>query len=151
MTDVKLSHLNAIHFRWLDPLTQQIKETIALVAPSETAVGICSFVGLAARAPNQLVMFATAAQPGAGGAAAALGSSSKPKLDFVPGKSALDRLRHKAVYVPGAVPSTSTLGRSAHALGQDLLAGLGLGGGQDNGAAEGEEGEEGEEGAAGKK
>ncbi len=118
-----MSNFNAIHFRWLDPLTQQIKETIALVSPAESAVNVLSFVRLASRPPNQLVMFA---QPGAG-ASTALGSS-KPSLGFTPGKSAVDRFRSKAVFVPGAAPAASATGSM---LGQDILAGFGFGRGKE--------------------
>jgi hypothetical protein len=137
VTEVKTSNFNAIHFRWFDPLTQQIKETIALVSPAENAVNVCSFVGLAARAPNQLVMF-SAAKPAGAGASSALGSS-KPSLDFTPGKSAVDRLRTKAVFVPGAVPVAHS---SRPALGHDLLANLGLGGPAAPKEGEGEEDED---------
>jgi hypothetical protein len=134
VTEVKMSNFNAIHIRWFDPLTQQIKETIALVSPSENAVNVCSFVGLAARAPNQLVMFSPA-KSAAGAASSALGSN-KPSLGFAPGKSSVDRLRSKAIFVPGAVPAATITGRAATALGGDFMASLGLGGGNKDDAVQ---------------
>ena len=143
---MRMSNFNAIHFRWLDPLTQQIKETIALVAPAENAVNICSFVALTARAPNQLVMLSSppAARPASGAVSSALGGGSKPNLAFTPGKSAIDKLRAKAIFVPGAAPAATVTGRAVAALGHDLLAGMGFGGGHSDAAqeAEGGEGEE---------
>ena len=141
-----MSNFNAIHLRWFDPLTQQLKESIALVSPAENAANVCAFVGLAARAPNQLVMLSSAKPASA--ASAALGGSGKPSLAFNPARSAVDRFRSRAVFVPGAVPAATVSGR-AMSLGDDLLSSLGLGGSRD--AAQEEEGEEGEEeGAADK-
>lgn len=112
-----MSNFNAIHFRWIDPLTHEVKETVALVSPSENAVNACSFVGLATRAPNQLATMLAFAKEG----------SAKPKLGFAPGKSAVDHIRGKAAFIPGAVPARIFGGSSLSTLGQDLLASLSLG------------------------
>jgi hypothetical protein len=70
--------------------------------------------------------------------------SSRPSLGFTPGRSAVDRFRSKAVFVPGAVPGATVSGGMLGSLGQEMLARFSfLGGGK--GASQEEE----EEGAAG--
>ncbi len=98
-----MSNINAIHFRWFDQLTQQVKETIALVSPAESVVNICAFVGLATQAPNFMFFPSAGAGPKPGVGTGVLGAG-KPSLGFAPDKSAVDRFRSNAVFIPGSVP-----------------------------------------------
>jgi hypothetical protein len=131
-TDVCTANFNAIHFRWIDPLTQQIKETVALASPAENAVNICALIGIAGRAPNQLAALASASNMvGPSGSA-----GPKPGLAFTPGRSSVDNLRGRAVFVPGAVPAVMVEQSSLATLGQGILASLGLGDGSPDDDAE---------------
>ena len=134
-TDVRTANFNAIHFRWIDPLTQQVKETVALASPAESAVNICALIGIAGRAPNQLAALASATNiVGPSGS-----TGSKPVLAFTPGRSSVDNLRGRAVYVPGAVPAVIVEQSTLATLGQGILASLGLGAGSLDDDAEADE------------
>ncbi len=135
-TDVRTANFNAIHFRWIDPLTQQVKETVALASPAENAVNICSLIGIAGRAPNQLAALASATNMvGPSGSA-----GPKPGLAFTPGRSSVDNLRGRAVFVPGAVPAVMVEQSTLATLSHGILASLGLGDGSPNDDAEADEG-----------